>query len=82
MPLLLALCDMATLYLRNVPDDVMRRLKLLADRRRTSVSAAAVNELDEGTRWVDVAELFEDLPDLPVGADEILEGLDEGRSAR
>ena len=73
---------MATLYLRNVPDDVMRRLKLLADRRRTSVSSTAINELDEGTRWIDVPELFENLPDLPVPADEILDALDEGRSAR
>ena len=30
----LAYCDMATLYLRNVPDDVMRRLKRLAARER------------------------------------------------
>ena len=78
----LAYCDMATLYLRNVPDDVMRRLKRLAARERMSVSAAALRELEDATRWVDVPELFEDLPDVPVPTSEILAALDEGRSSR
>jgi len=73
---------MATLYLRNVPDDVMRRLKRLAARERMSVSAAALRELEDATRWVDVPELFEDLPDVPVPTSEILAALDEGRSSR
>ena len=73
---------MATLYLRNVPDDVMRRLKRLAARERMSVSAAAVRQLDEATGWVDHPELFGDLPDLEVPTEEILAALDDGRSAR
>lgn len=73
---------MATLYLRNVPDDVVRRLRVLAARDRMSVSAAALRELDEATRWVDIPELFEDLPNLPVPTSEILAALDEGRSTR
>lgn len=71
---------MATLYLRNVPDDVVRRLKILAARDRMSVSATALRELDEATRRVDIPELFEDLPDLQVPTAEILAVLDEGRS--
>ena len=78
--MVLALCDMATLYLRNVPDDVVRRLKILAARDRMSVSATALRELDEATRRVDIPELFEDLPDLQVPTAEILAVLDEGRS--
>lgn len=73
---------MAVLYLRNVSDDLMRRLKLLAAREQMSVSAAALRELDEATRWVDVPELFADLPDLQVPTAEILAALDEGRAAR
>ncbi len=73
---------MATLYLRNVPDDVVRRLRVLAARNRMSVSAAALRELDEATRWVDIPELFEDLPNLEVPTSEILDALDEGRSTR
>ncbi|MXW94237.1 MAG: antitoxin [Acidimicrobiaceae bacterium] len=73
---------MAVLYLRNVSDDLMRRLKLLASREQTSVSAAALRELDEATRWVDVPDLFENLPDVQVPTAEILAALDEGRSTR
>ncbi len=73
---------MAVLYLRNVSDDLMRRLRLLASREQMSVSAAALRELEEATRWVDIPELFEDLPDMRVPTAEILAVLDEGRSAR
>lgn len=76
------MCDMAVLYLRNVSDDLMRRLRLLASREQMSVSAAALRELEEATRWVDIPELFEALPDMRVPTAEILAVLDEGRSAR
>ena len=36
---------MKTLYLRNVPEEVVERLELLAARDGTSVSAVAVREL-------------------------------------
>ena len=39
---LLASCDMRTLYLRNVPDDVSERLATLAAREGLSVSSFAV----------------------------------------
>jgi len=73
---------MAVLYLRNVSDDLMRRLRLLASREQMSVSAAALRELEEATRWVDIPELFEALPDMRVPTAEVLAVLDEGRSAR
>jgi len=41
---------MRTLYLRNVPDDVVERLERLAARDATSVSAVAIRELAEVSR--------------------------------
>src|SRR3954453_3560452 len=46
----LALCDMRTLYLRNVHDDVVERLARLAARDATSVAAVAVRELADVSR--------------------------------
>lgn len=42
---MLAYCDMKTLYLRNVPDEVVERLQRLAALYGTSVGAVAVREL-------------------------------------
>ena len=71
---------MRTLYLRNVPDDVLDRLKLLAVREGLSVSAMAVRELAESTRRADNAALLGDLPDLEVSISEVLAALGEARS--
>ena len=73
---------MATLYLRNVPDDVMSRLKRLAARERMSVSALAVRELDEATRWTENAKLLAELPDHDISNEEVLAALDSGRAER
>lgn len=61
---------MRTLYLRNVPDDVMDRLERLARASSVSVTAVAIRELDAATRRVDNASLVATLPDLhiPVNA--------------
>jgi hypothetical protein len=80
--MLLALCDMRTLYLRNVPDEVMARLERLAARAGTSVSAFAVHELADVSRRADNAALLSALPDLDVTTASILDDLDAGRSAR
>jgi plasmid stability protein len=80
--MLLALCDMRTLYLRNVPDDVVRRLEILAARAHTSVGAVAVRELSEVSRRADNAALVGHLPDLDVPAAELVAELDAGRSGR
>jgi len=56
--------DMRTLYLRNVPDDVMDRLERLALLSKMSVTAVAIRELDAATRRVANAALVATLPDL------------------
>ena len=57
---------MRTLYLRNVPDEVVDRLERLAAREATSVSALAVRELAEVSRRVDNPAILDALPDLVV----------------
>lgn len=73
---------MRTLYLRNVPDDVVRRLQVLAERDGTSVGAVAVRELADVSRRADNADLLGALADLRVTPDEITGGLDQERGAR
>ena len=73
---------MKTLYLRNVPDDVSRRLAVLAAREGLSVSAFAVRELAEAARRADNPALLGDLPDLDVAVDDVLADLEAGRAGR
>lgn len=73
---------MATLYLRNVPDDVMDRLQRLADREATSVSALAVRELAAASRRVDNDALLSALPDSGVPRAAIVADLDTSREDR
>lgn len=71
---------MRTLYLRNVPDEVVARLERLAERDATSVTAVAVRELSEASRRVDNPALLGALPDLSVPTAEILVDLHADRS--
>lgn len=73
---------MKTLYPRNVPDEVARRLKVLADGEGISVSALAVRELAIASRRADHPALLDGLPDLDVPTAQILAALDEGRAGR
>lgn len=73
---------MRTLYLRNVPEEVSRRLEALAAREGLSVSALAVRELAEAARRADNPLLLGDLPDLGVSAADVVGDIDEGRSTR
>ena len=73
---------MATLYLRNVPDDVVERLQRLAAREGLSVSATAVRELASSTRRVDNAALFTALTDRGVSLQDIVEGIRADRDSR
>ena len=73
---------MRTLYLRNVPDDVVDRLERLAALDATSVNAVAVRELAEVSRRVDNAVLLGSLPDLGVDITTILDDVDAERPAR
>jgi hypothetical protein len=59
---------MRTLYLRNVPDEVVERLEQRAKAESTSVNALAVRELTEVSRRYDNAAIFATLPkyDIPL----------------
>lgn len=80
--ILLALCDMGTVYLRNVPADVIERLERLAARERVSVNTYAMRELAEAARRADNADLLAALPDLSVDTADIVAAVDEGRSGK
>ena len=73
---------MRTLYLRNVPDEVVERLERLASMEGASVSATAVRELTEATRRADNPALLGALPDLGIDAEAIVATLDSERAAR
>ena len=79
---MLAFCDMRTLYLRNVPDEVSERLAFLAARDGMSVSSFALRELTDVARRAENPALLGELPDLEVPASEVVADLDAGRSAR
>jgi hypothetical protein len=78
----LAFCDMRTLYLRNVPDDVVERLERLAARDATSVAAVAVRELAEVSRRADNPVLLGALPDLGLDTAAIVTDVNAGRADR
>lgn len=79
---MLAFCDMRTLYLRNVPDDVVARLELLAARDGTSVSAVAIRELADVSRRADNPALLGALPDLGIAVAEIVADVAADRADR
>lgn len=70
---------MRTLYLRNVPDDVIERLERLASLDSMSVSAVAVRELAEASKRVDNAALLGALPDVGVDSAMIVADVQAGR---
>jgi predicted transcriptional regulator len=70
---------MKTLYLRNVPDDVVDRLQRLANQESTSVGAVAVRELAEASKRVDNPRLVNSLPDLDVDRATIVRAVADGR---
>jgi hypothetical protein len=73
---------MPTLYLRNVPAEVIERLTRLAEREHTSVSAVAVRELADVSRRADNPTLLAALPDTGIEVDAVLDALDAGRTER
>ena len=79
---MLALCDMRTLYLRNVPDEVGERLERLAAREHLSLSAFATRELAVISRRADNAALLAGLPDLGAAVDVVVADVEAGRAAR
>jgi hypothetical protein len=79
---MIAYCNVKTLYLRNVPDEVVERLERLAERDRTSVSALAVRELAEASRRADNPALLGELPDLNIDTRELVESIEAERTGR
>ena len=79
---LLAFCTMKTLCLRNVPEDVVRRLQQLADRDGTSLAAVAVRELSDVSRRADNPALLGRLADHNVAVSDILGVLEQERTGR
>lgn len=73
---------MRTLYLRNVPDEVVERLERLAARDATSVGAVAIRELAEVSRRVDNPALLGSLPDRGIDVATIVDDVDAGRAER
>ncbi len=73
---------MRTLYLRNVPDEVVDRLEALAGRASMSVSAFATRELAEVARRADNERLLAQLPSIDLDVDSLLGDLDAARSER
>ncbi|OMQ16328.1 antitoxin [Modestobacter sp. VKM Ac-2676] len=73
---------MPTLYLRNVPAEVIERLTRLAEREHASVSAVAIRELSDVSRRADNPTRLAALPDTDIGLDEVVDAVNEGRADR
>ena len=73
---------MRTLYLRNVPDEVVARLERLAAREGMSVSAVALRELTEASRRADNPRLLGALSDHGIAPADIVDDLDAERATR
>jgi hypothetical protein len=73
---------MRTLYLRNVPEEVVERLERLAAREATSVGALAVRELAAASRRADNPALLGKLPDLDVPVDDVVADVEAERAGR
>ncbi|HXF71165.1 MAG TPA: antitoxin [Actinomycetota bacterium] len=73
---------MKTLYVRNVPDEVVERLERLAAAEGISVNAVVVRELSQVSRRADNPALLGALPDLGVDAASIVADLEAERAPR
>jgi len=75
----LASCDMRTLYLRNVPDEVARSLEELARRESMSVSALAVRELKAAVAFRANATVLHDGPRPDLDLEDVVRAVRSGR---
>lgn len=71
---------MATLYIRNVPDDVAARLRERAERQGLSLNALAVRELTLVARRTN-AEILRGRPSFPITTEQVAV-IEEGRRER
>ncbi len=80
---MLALCNMKTVYIRNMPDDVVQRLEVLARAEGMSVSAYAARTLTDMSAAEANRRAFADIqPIADVAVEEIVEQLHRGRADR
>jgi plasmid stability protein len=70
---------MKTLYLRNVPDEVVDALEVLARDQSMSVSALAVRELKAAVAFRLNADILYAQPDLAVELDDVVAAVRSGR---
>ena len=73
---------MSTLYIRNVPDEVVEDLQTLAGWHHMSVNSFVLKELETMSRRARNAALLEDLPDTATPISDILAALDAVRGER
>lgn len=73
---------MATVYVRNVPDEVVERLGRLAARAGVSVNRLVLQELATLARQADNADLLAGLPDLGIPVSDIVGDDDRGGGQR
>jgi plasmid stability protein len=79
---MLAFRNMKTLYVRNVPDEVVERLERLAAREGMSVSAFVTRELAATSRRADNPSLLGALPDVGIDVTALVADLDAQRAER
>lgn len=79
---LLSSCDVKTLYLRNVPDEVVERLRRLAAREGVSVTVIAVRELAMASARADNPALLGALPEHGIDMGGIVADLEVERAQR
>lgn len=70
---------MKTLYLRNVPDELVEELQVLAERSGMSVNALAVQELADAARRVKNRELLNGFAVVRVNWADLVEGIEHDR---
>lgn len=79
----LAYCDMRTLYLRNVPDDVVDRLEALSREAGMSVSAYAVKGLTALSAREHNRRLLASVPRVDgISLDQVVAEVHRGRESR
>jgi hypothetical protein len=70
------------MHVRDIPDDVKRKLVELAEREHMSLNAYVVRQLEMASRTADNVRLLRGLPDLDISTDDIVDALDREREGR
>ncbi len=73
---------MSVLYVRNVPEETLTKLRELAKARHISVQALALSELNATARRANNAALLSALPDNDISIDAITDTIDQERRNR